>query len=104
MHRRSFLKFLLSTPLAAVVDYEKLLWVPGEKTIFIPEVQPVSMYKVIYEWSEMMIANPRACYRISDISSEELKYTEMSRDEAIAVGLIRPHEIESLDKFMIQNA
>lgn len=26
--RRSFLRFLLSTPLAAVVDYEQLLWVP----------------------------------------------------------------------------
>lgn len=28
MNRRSFLKFLLSTPLALTVDVEKLLWVP----------------------------------------------------------------------------
>lgn len=32
--RRDFLKLLLSTPIAATLDVEKLLWIP-EKTIFI---------------------------------------------------------------------
>lgn len=36
MNRRDFLKFLLATPAATFVDYEKLLWIPGEKTIFLP--------------------------------------------------------------------
>lgn len=36
MHRRDFLRFLLAAPIAATVDVEKLLWVPGEKTIFLP--------------------------------------------------------------------
>jgi len=39
MHRRDFLRFLLTAPIAAQLDVEKLLWVPGEKTIFIPEPQ-----------------------------------------------------------------
>jgi hypothetical protein len=28
MNRRGFLKFLLSTPLAATIDFEQLLWTP----------------------------------------------------------------------------
>lgn len=36
MKRRDFLRFLLTTPLAYELDVEKLLWIPGEKTIFIP--------------------------------------------------------------------
>lgn len=36
MNRRDFLKYLLATPIAYQLDVEKLLWVPGEKTIFLP--------------------------------------------------------------------
>lgn len=36
MDRRDFLKFLIATPIAAHLDVEKLLWIPGEKTIFLP--------------------------------------------------------------------
>lgn len=36
MNRRDFLKILLTTTAASYVDYEQLLWIPGEKTIFIP--------------------------------------------------------------------
>lgn len=36
MHRRDFLRLLLSSPAAQYVDYEKLLWIPGEKKIFLP--------------------------------------------------------------------
>lgn len=40
MDRRSFLKWLTGTAvgvaLAPTLDLDKLLWVPGEKTIFIP--------------------------------------------------------------------
>jgi len=38
MRRRDFLKFLLGTAAASYIDYEQLLWIPGEKTIFIPPV------------------------------------------------------------------
>ena len=36
MHRRDLLKLLFATPAALVIDVEKLLWIPGEKKIFIP--------------------------------------------------------------------
>jgi hypothetical protein len=34
MKRRDLLKYLLATPLATFIDYEKLLWVP-DKTIVV---------------------------------------------------------------------
>lgn len=40
MKRRDFLRFLLATPIALQLDVEKLLWVPGEKTIFLPPPPP----------------------------------------------------------------
>lgn len=44
MNRRNFLARLLAgatgAALAATVDLDKLLWVPGAKTIFLPSVQP----------------------------------------------------------------
>ncbi len=39
MKRRDFLRILLAAPIAATVDVEKLLWIPGEKTIFLPSVE-----------------------------------------------------------------
>jgi hypothetical protein len=37
MNRRQFIKLISSSAIAAyALDPEKLLWVPGEKTIFIP--------------------------------------------------------------------
>ncbi len=37
--RRSFLRVLLAGAAGAVLDPEKLLWVPGQKTIFLPSVE-----------------------------------------------------------------
>lgn len=46
MHRRDFLKLLLASPLAAQIDYEQLLWIPGEKKIFIPSIHTI-------DWNEI---------------------------------------------------
>jgi hypothetical protein len=42
-NRRGFLKALTATAVAMTVDPERLLWVPGAKTIFLPPVKPVSI-------------------------------------------------------------
>lgn len=39
MHRRAFLGALASLAATAVLDPERLLWVPGQKTIFVPKPQ-----------------------------------------------------------------
>lgn len=36
MNRRSFLALLSAAAAGAVLDPERLLWVPGQKTIFLP--------------------------------------------------------------------
>lgn len=46
MKRRDFLKYLLSTPAATIIDYEKLLWVPGEKKIFLPSLDTSEWNKI----------------------------------------------------------
>lgn len=47
MNRRDLLKFLISTPIASVIDYEKLLWIPGEKTIFIPSPKGLTATQIL---------------------------------------------------------
>jgi hypothetical protein len=48
MNRRDFLRLMLAAPAAAYVDYEQLLWVPGEKTIFIPSgTEFLSMSQIV---------------------------------------------------------
>jgi len=46
MNRRAFLGWLTGTAAgvaaAPFLDLDRLLWLPGEKTIFIPSVLPVS--------------------------------------------------------------
>lgn len=49
MHRRDFLKLLLSAPIAYELDIEKLLWVPGKKTIFLPTPKKILTLAEIYE-------------------------------------------------------
>lgn len=48
MKRRDFLKLLLATAAAEYVDYEKLLWIPGEKKIFIPESIDATLFGIPY--------------------------------------------------------
>lgn len=54
MDRRSFLKFLLATPIAAHLDVEKLLWIPGEKTVFLPPYHITEAQIVVSEWERIL--------------------------------------------------
>lgn len=71
MHRRDFLRLLLATPIAMQLDVEKLLWVPGEKKIFIPEV-PISLYGIPYHMSYAEVGiwmgfSRKQFYRIEEV-------------------------------------
>lgn len=44
VNRRAFLGLLASAAAGAVLDPERLLWVPGRKTIFIPSARQVAVY------------------------------------------------------------
>ena len=49
MNRRAFLGTLLAAAPVLALDPERLLWVPGQKTIFIPEAVGVHRF-VTPEW------------------------------------------------------
>lgn len=48
MDRRGFLGGLAGALAGSVLDLDKLLWVPGAKTISIPKVVPVPLYHPAY--------------------------------------------------------
>ena len=47
MNRRLFLRLLASSAIAQTIDVEKFLWVPGEKTIFLPSQAQINFMKNI---------------------------------------------------------
>jgi hypothetical protein len=49
MNRRDFLKLLLSAPIAYELDIDKLLWIPGKKTIFLPPPKKILTITEIWE-------------------------------------------------------
>src|SRR5258708_2049208 len=106
MHRRSFLHFLLATPLAAVIDYEKLLWIPGEKTIFIPSPKQVEFMNLIIETPISLFGIP---YHENDGSigrwmrferDIEYSYKKISLADAIKDGHVHGDEVPSITDFM----
>ncbi len=56
MQRRAFLRWLGGTAagvaLAPTLDLEKLLWVPGAKTIVLPPVPLVGTLRTEFQWTE----------------------------------------------------
>lgn len=55
LSRRTFLRFLASgvagTVASAELDIDRLLWIPGTKTFFIPENPTLSMSQIVaIEW------------------------------------------------------
>ena len=54
MNRRDLLKVLLGSAAATFVDYEKLLWVPGEKRIYLPSPTHTNLKAIIeYEMNRL---------------------------------------------------
>lgn len=49
MNRRELLKFISLGVIGHTLDLDKLLWIPGEKKIFLPSVTNYSDYIIKYE-------------------------------------------------------
>jgi hypothetical protein len=66
-NRRSFLKLLSAGLIGSTVDVDKLLWIPGEKTIFLPTVKPfgspiLTMQQIIEMELKLMIPKMRGLF------------------------------------------
>ena len=76
MDRRDLLKYLLQTPLTLTIDYEKLLWIPGEKTIFIPSGRLTEL-QIVQAELERILPYARALFDMDDAfysaSSENIR-------------------------------
>ena len=65
MDRRKFIQMIAAGSIAATFDVEKLLWLPGEKKIFIPSpqiVNPSDISYIIAEELERMIPQIRKLF------------------------------------------
>lgn len=51
MNRRTFLKYLLATPLAATVDYEQLLWIPNQQIVVPDLTKYPALYGMTYHYN-----------------------------------------------------
>ncbi len=71
-NRRNFLQLLGLGAAGLVLDPEKLLWIPGQKTIFLPAIKPVSLYGIPYHQSNLSTGTWLGFSR-SNIIKEELK-------------------------------
>lgn len=47
MNRRSFLKLIAAGAAAETLDLDKLLWIPGQKTIFLPTLREPSISEIL---------------------------------------------------------
>lgn len=47
MDRRNFLRLLATGVIGHTLDVDKLLWVPGQKKIFIPSTKQLSIHDII---------------------------------------------------------
>lgn len=61
MNRRHFLQLLATGVIGHTLDIDRLLWVPGQKTIFIPSGNPTLTVSQIVE-SEMNRILPKLIY------------------------------------------
>lgn len=78
MNRRGFLAALGTFAAAAVLDPEKLLWVPGQKKIFIPAPPPKEATLQVYCWSDVP-ADPEEFRRAAlEMAEGHWKWTELA--------------------------
>lgn len=80
LSRRDFIKLLASGAAAYELDLDRLLWMPGQKTIFIPpDSQTMSLSQIVAIEIERMIPKVRSMFerdnKFYHAMVSELKFT-----------------------------
>lgn len=84
---------MLSTPLAAAIDYEQLFWVK-EKTIFLPAVVPVTF--------DYNIVIPLEWWNVNNMEKES-NWITITREQAIQRGILTKGQgLEDIDTYIKQ--
>lgn len=72
MNRRDFIKLLSAGVVGYEMDVDKLLWIPGQKTIFIPKptVIPLTIYGIPYHEFNGTVGSWLGISRIAGVHKE----------------------------------
>ena len=73
MTRRQLLKFLLTTPLAATLDYEKMLWIPGQQVVVPTVVSPLTTSQIVAMELERIIPQLKMIFERDDVFYKAIK-------------------------------
>lgn len=82
MNRRAFISLLMSSAIAHTLDIDKLLWVPGQKTIFIPPVQGfkgMSYSAIVAEELSRITPHIRQLFERDDLFYQIIKHDAAPR-------------------------
>lgn len=82
MNRRGFLRLLATGMVAQTVDIDRLLWVPGAKTIFLPPHRGLSIAQIVATTYPRVLAENR---RLAQSWADSAFLRELERQ-----GVIRP--------------
>ena len=95
MNRREWLKLILSGAAGLALDPEKLLWVPGQKTIFIPSGKILTYSQIVSMEYARIIPHLNNVFERDDMFYKVIKSTKItnisSREMRIPL-IIRPGE------------
>lgn len=80
MNRRALLKLLATGALGHVLDVDKLLWVPGAKTIFLPSVVCLTELQIVVMELECILPKIKIMFE---------------RDDKFFVALTKPRTVVS---------
>jgi hypothetical protein len=100
MTRRQILRLLALGVGSLELDIDSLLWVPGKKTIFIPDVpKHVSMSQIVAAELERIVPHIRSIFERDDLFYEVLaKEAHIMSERAMKVPLeLKPGYVKSRD-------
>lgn len=80
MDRRAFIRAILASSVAHTLDIDKLLWIPGQKTIFLPSIHRLTESQIIALEIERLTPRIRQLFERDD-----LFYRALSK-QSIVVG------------------
>jgi hypothetical protein len=97
MNRRGLLKLLSLGVIGHMLDVDKLLWVPGQKTIFLPPP------KIHFSYANIIaLEMERAALHLSSLFERDDTFYRMIKDDKLEIttasGLRVPLSFKSIDE------
>lgn len=87
MNRRALLKLLATGALGHVLDVDKLLWVPGAKTIFLPSLTKLTESQIIAIELERILPKIKVLFERDDTFFEALSKKSVVSERTIRIPL-----------------